>query len=65
MLGAKLLARQKTAAGDMLAEDIEQVSQIGLDALCLQSAISLLDAGFAEQERPSIPSLLHRFWWAI
>ena len=33
----------------MLAEDIEQVSQMSLDALCLQSAISLLDVGFAEQ----------------
>ena len=43
-----MLARQKTA-GDMLAEDIEQVSQMSLDTLCLQSAISLLDAGFAEQ----------------
>ena len=64
MLGAKLLARQKTAAGDMLAEDIEQVSQMSLDTLCLQSAISLLDAGFAEQESRT-PSLLHRFWWAI
>ena len=49
VLGARLLARQKTAAGDMLAEDIEQVSQMSLDTLCLQSAISLLDAGFAEQ----------------
>ncbi len=49
MLGARLLARQKTAAGDMLAQDSEQVSQMSLDTLCLQSAISLLDAAFAEQ----------------
>ena len=48
-LGARLLARQKTAAGDMLAQDSEQVSQMSLDTLCLQSAISLLDAAFAEQ----------------
>ena len=48
-LGARLLARQKTAAGDMLAQDSEQVSQMSLDTLCLQSAINLLDAAFAEQ----------------
>lgn len=48
-LGAQLLARQKTAAGQVLATDIHTISQMSLDTLTLQSAISLLDAGFAEQ----------------
>ena len=48
-LGAQLLARQKTAAGDKIAETVVDIAQMSLDTLSLQSAISLLDAAFAEQ----------------
>jgi N-methylhydantoinase A/oxoprolinase/acetone carboxylase beta subunit len=48
-LGAQLLARQKTASGDKIAETVADIAQMSLDTLSLQSAISLLDASFAEQ----------------
>ena len=48
-LGAQLLARQKTASGDKIAETVADIAQMSLDTLSLQSAISLLDAAFAEQ----------------
>ena len=48
-LGAQLLARQKTASGDKIAETVADIAQLSLDTLSLQSAISLLDAAFAEQ----------------
>ena len=51
VLGGQLLARQKTASGELVAQDAEQVSQMSLNTLSLNSAVSILDAAFAEQEQ--------------
>lgn len=48
ILGGKLLARQKTPLGKHLADDEHGIARRCLDALVTQSALSLMDAAFAE-----------------
>jgi len=49
LCGARLLARQKSANGNEIADSPEAVSQMALDELTLKSAIAILDTAFAEQ----------------
>lgn len=52
MLGAKLLSRQKNGVGDANAQSAEELSQATLDTLAQRSALSLLDAAFAQDGWP-------------
>ena len=47
-LGAELLARQKSGAGEMLAKDGRAAAQMVIDALTSQSAVALMDAALAD-----------------
>ena len=50
--GAQLLSRQKNGIGEVNGESPEAVSQATLDALSERSALSLLDAAFAQDGWP-------------
>ena len=51
-LGAQLLSRQKNGIGEVNGESPESVSQATLDTLSERSALSLLDASFAQDGWP-------------
>jgi N-methylhydantoinase A/oxoprolinase/acetone carboxylase beta subunit len=52
LLGAKLLSRQKNGVGEANAQSPEALSQLTLDTLAERSALSLLDAAFAQDGWP-------------
>lgn len=52
LLGAKLVSRQKNGVGDANAQSPEELSQLTLDTLAERSALSLLDAAFAQDGWP-------------
>ena len=47
-LGARLLARQKSGAGEPIAETAEGAARLVVDALTEASAVALMDAGLAD-----------------
>ena len=52
ILGAQLLSRQKNGVGDSQAETAEEISDTTLKTLTERSALSLLDAAFAQDGWP-------------
>ena len=52
LLGAKLVSRQKNGVGEANAQSPEELSQLTLDTLAERSALSLLDAAFAQDGWP-------------
>jgi len=52
LLGAKLVSRQKNGVGETNAQSPEQMSQLTLDTLAERSALSLLDAAYAQDGWP-------------
>ena len=52
LLGAKLVSRQKNGVGETNAQSPEELSQLTLDTLAERSALSLLDAAFAQDGWP-------------
>ncbi|MEM9580061.1 MAG: hydantoinase/oxoprolinase family protein [Pseudomonadota bacterium] len=49
-MSVMLMGRRRTGAGEMLAKTAEEMAQIIVDQLTHQTALALLEAGFAEEE---------------